>query len=145
MYFPLKRQILFCFFWFCNSVCVAASVTAILDEPSSTLSGVQSCGPYFWSRKLFVNKLRELLDRSDVKCEIKDIYIGEVSIAEIMVEDETYLAIDCIVRENEKEDWRMDTVFIPTKYIKYDNDDTNFIKGVKFLSKQVEKQNVVLN
>lgn len=97
------------------------------------------------SRKLFVNKLRELLDRSDVKCEIKDIYIGEVSIAEIMVEEETYLAIDCIVRENEKEDWRMDTVFIPTKYIKYDNDDTNFIKGVKFLSKQVEKQNVVLN
>lgn len=97
------------------------------------------------SRKLFVNKLRELLDKSDVKCEIKDIYIGEVSIAQIMVEDETYLAIDCVVRENEKEDWRMDTVFIPTKYIKYDNDDNNFIKGVKFLSKQVETQNVVLN
>lgn len=97
------------------------------------------------SRKRLINKLRELLDRSDVKCEIKDIYIGEISIAQIMVEDETYLAIDCIVRENEKEDWRMDTVFIPTKYIKDDNDNTNFIEGVKFLSKQVETQNIVLN
>lgn len=97
------------------------------------------------SRKRFVNKLRELLDRSDVKCEIKDIYIGEVSIAQIMVEEETYLAIDCIVRENEKEDWRMDTVFIPTKFITNDSNNTDFIKGVKFLSKQVETQNVVLN
>lgn len=97
------------------------------------------------SRKRFVNKLRELLDRSDVKCEIKDIYIGEVSIAQIMVEEETYLAIDCIVRENEKEDWRMDTVFIPTKFITNDSNNTDFIKGVKFLSKQVEMQNVVLN
>lgn len=92
------------------------------------------------SRKCFVNKLRELLDRSDVKCEIKDIYIGEVSIAQIMVEEETYLAIDCIVRENEKEDWRMDTVFIPTKFITNDSNNTDFIKGVKFLSKQVETQ-----
>ena len=97
------------------------------------------------SRKRFINKLRELLDRSDVKCEIKDIYIGEVSIAQIMVEEETYLAIDCIVRENEKEDWRMDTVFIPTKFITNDSNNTDFIKGVKFLSKQVEMQNVVLN
>ena len=97
------------------------------------------------SRKRFVNKLRELLDRSDVKCEIKDIYIGEVSIAQIMVEEETYLAIDCIVRENEKEDWRMDTVFIPTKFITNDSNNTDFIKGVKFLSKQVETQNVLLN
>ena len=97
------------------------------------------------SRKRFINKLRELLDRSDVKCEIKDIYIGEVSIAQIMVEEETYLAIDCIVRENEKEDWRMDTVFIPTKFITDDSNNTDFIKGVKFLSKQVETQNVVLN
>lgn len=97
------------------------------------------------SRKHFVNKLRELLDRSDVKCEIKDIYIGEVSIAQIMVEEETYLAIDCIVRENEKEDWRMDTVFIPTKFITNDSNNTDFIEGVKFLSKQVETQNVVLN
>lgn len=97
------------------------------------------------SRKRFINKLRELLDRSDVKCEIKDIYIGEVSIAQIMVEEETYLAIDCIVRENEKEDWRMDTVFIPTKFITNDSNNTDFIKGVKFLSKQVETQNVLLN
>ena len=97
------------------------------------------------SRKRFVNKLRELLDRSDVKCEIKDIYIGEVSIAQIMVEEETYLAIDCIVRENEKEDWRMDTIFIPTKFITNDSNNTDFIKGVKFLSKQVETQNVLLN
>lgn len=97
------------------------------------------------SRKRFINKLRELLDRSDVKCEIRDIYIGEVSIAQIMVEEETYLAIDCIVRENEKEDWRMDTVFIPTKFITNDSNNTDFIKGVKFLSKQVEMQNVVLN
>ena len=97
------------------------------------------------SRKRFINKLRELLDRSDVKCEIKDIYIGEVSIAQIMVEEETYLAIDCIVRENEKEDWRMDTVFIPTKFITNDSNNTDFIKGVKFLSKQVEMQNIVLN
>lgn len=97
------------------------------------------------SRKRFINKLQEILDRSDVKCEIKDIYIGEISIAQIMVEDETYLAVDCIVRENEKEDWRMDTIFIPTKYIANDSDNTDFIKGVKFLSKQVETQNIVLN
>lgn len=97
------------------------------------------------SRKRFVNKLRELLDRSDVKCEIKDIYIGEVSIAKIMVEEETYLAVDCIVRENEKEDWRMDTIFIPTKFITNDSDNTDFIEGVKFLSKQVETQNILLN
>ena len=97
------------------------------------------------SRKRFINKLRELLDRSDVKCEIKDIYIGEVSIAKIMVEEETYLAVDCIVRENEKEDWRMDTIFIPTKFITNDSDNTDFIEGVKFLSKQVETQNIVLN
>lgn len=97
------------------------------------------------SRKRFINKLRELLDRSDVKCEIKDIYIGEVSIAQMMVEEETYLAVDCIVRENEKEDWRMDTVFIPTKYIEDDRDNTDFIKGVKFLTKQIEKENIVLN
>jgi hypothetical protein len=62
-----------------------------------------------------------------------------------MVEEETYLAVDCIVRENEKEDWRMDTIFIPTKFITNDSDNTDFIKGVKFLSKQVETQNVVLN
>jgi hypothetical protein len=97
------------------------------------------------SRKRFINKLREILDRSDVKCEIKDIYIGEVSIAQMMVEEETYLAVDCIVRENEKEDWRMDTVFIPTKYIEDDRDNTDFIKGVKFLTKQIEKENIVLN
>lgn len=97
------------------------------------------------SRKRFINKLREILDRSDVKCEIKDIYIGEVSIAQMMVEEEIYLAVDCIVRENEKEDWRMDTVFIPTKYIEDDRDNTDFIKGVKFLTKQIEKENVVLN
>ena len=97
------------------------------------------------SRKRCINKLRELLDRSDVKCEIKDIYIGEVSIAKIMVEEETYLAVDCIVRENEKEDWRMDTIFIPTKFITNDSDNTDFIEGVKFLSKQVETQNIVLN
>ena len=97
------------------------------------------------SRKRFINKLRELLDRSDVKCEIKDIYIGEVSIAQMIVEEETYLAVDCIVRENEKENWRMDTVFIPTKFITNDSNNTDFIKGVKFLSKQIETQNVVLN
>lgn len=101
------------------------------------------------ARERIIEMIQNIVKKSDLNCEVKDSFIGEISAAQFMTEDNiTYLAVDCIVRKSKEEQWDCDTLFIPMDYITEEQNNDKLFTGVKLLSiesEQEEMKSRVLN
>jgi len=106
----------------------------------TTSDKLKNVANFMMSRHKFVNMIQSIIKNSDLQCEIKGDYIGEVVIAQFELEGEVYLAIDCVVRKTKSEDWNTDTIFIPIEYLKKEEEHNKLYTGVKLLSTEIEKE-----
>lgn len=95
---------------------------------------------FLLSRQKFVDMLQDLVDRSNLSCEIENMYIGEVSMAKIDSEDQTYVAIDCVIRRNKYSEWHGDTLFVPIELMTEKNPNENFMCKFRLLSIEAGKE-----
>lgn len=97
---------------------------------------------FLLARERFVGMIQQLINKSNLQCEVKDTYIGEVSAAEFVDEEKIYLAVDCVTRKNKHEQWMGDTLFIPIEYISEKMDSDSLMPGIKLLSIEMEKKEI---
>lgn len=95
---------------------------------------------FLLARQKFIDILRNVFNKSNLNCDIKDSYIGEIDMAQIKADENIYIAIECVVRESGDEDWHGDTVCIPVQILTQENPDENLYNQIKLLSREVEQE-----
>ena len=100
---------------------------------------------HFWfcsfamAKDCFVELLQDILDKAKLECNIKEGFIGKISLAQIGTEDEIYVAVDCIVPKDD-EMITDETIFVPLGFFQQEKPDEKLYNQVKLLSLEVDRE-----